>query len=103
MKKKKLKFSDDIVQAIHPGEMLQEVIESLGISQRQLARHMGIDINKINEICRGRRGISADMAVGFGRVFSTSPEMWLNAQRDWELSQVDCTKYQHLGQIKRAA
>jgi antitoxin HigA-1 len=42
----------------------------------------------INEVCRGRRGISAEMAIKLSRALGASPDFWLNLQKNWELSQV---------------
>jgi addiction module HigA family antidote len=53
--------------AVHPGEILREMLEDRGLSQSKLARHLKMDASKINEICRGRRGISAEMALILGK------------------------------------
>lgn len=75
--------------AVHPGDILREMLEEFGISQSDLSRHLRTDTPRINEICRRRRGVSARMAVLLGRAFNTSPQLWLNLQKNWELSQVD--------------
>jgi addiction module HigA family antidote len=54
--------------AIHPGDILREMLEDMGISQAQFARHLKTDTARINEICRRRRGISARMAVMLGHL-----------------------------------
>lgn len=74
---------------VHPGDVLQEMLADRGITQSALARHIKVDPSKINEICRRRRGISPEMALVLGRVFSVSPSLWLNLQANWELSQAD--------------
>ena len=83
------KLSADFAIAVHPGEILSEMIEENGLSQAGLARHLKMDPSKINEICKGRRGISAEMAVMLGKAFQISAGMWMNLQKNWELSQVD--------------
>ena len=71
----------------HPGEMLrEEFLEPLGLSGRALADALCVPHNRINDILRGRRGISADTAIRLGKYFRTSPEMWLNMQSAHELS-----------------
>jgi len=75
--------------AVHPGEILIEMLEDNGLSQAQFARHIRVDASKINEICRGRRGISAEMAVILAKAFRVSAGTWMNLQKNWELSQVD--------------
>ena len=75
--------------AVHPGEILVEMLEENKISQVQLARHLKMDPSKINEICRGRRGISAEMAIMLAKALRVSAGTWMNLQKNWELSQVD--------------
>lgn len=73
----------------HPGEILaEEFMKPLSISARELAAALGVPANRISEIVRGRRGVSADTAARLGRYFSTSAEMWLNMQQAHELSKV---------------
>ena len=75
--------------AVHPGDILREMLDENGVSQSRLARHLGTDVARINEICRRRRGISAPMAVLLSKAFGTSAGLWMNLQKNWELSQVD--------------
>jgi len=82
-------YPSDFAIAVHPGDILQEMLQERQITQSDLARHLRTDIARINEICRRRRGISAQMAVLLARAFGTSPELWMNLQKNWELSQVD--------------
>jgi addiction module HigA family antidote len=71
----------------HPGEILQaEFLDPLGISQVALAAHLGVPVQRINEIVRGKRGITPETAWLFAGAFRTSPELWLNLQRDHDLS-----------------
>lgn len=83
------KFSGDFAIGVHPGDILQEMLDERGITQMRLARHLATDVARINEICRRRRGISAQMAVLLGKAFGTSAGLWMNLQKNWELSQVD--------------
>jgi antitoxin HigA-1 len=71
---------------IHPGEILREdVLIPLEMSVNQLAKALAVDAARLNEIIRGRRGISADTALRLARYLGTSPEFWLNLQKDHEL------------------
>jgi len=73
---------------IHPGEILTaEFLDPLGISQSRLARDIAVPTRRINEICRGRRGITPDSALRLARFFGTSPEFWLNLQQRHDLEQ----------------
>lgn len=70
----------------HPGEMLlKEFLEPSGITQLELALHLGWTYARLNEIINGRRGITADSALALGDALGTGPEFWLNLQRDWNL------------------
>lgn len=51
----------------------------------QLAKELGIPANRVTEILRGRRGISADTALRLSRWMGTTPQFWMNLQRDYEL------------------
>lgn len=77
------------VTPVHPGEVLQDELNELGITQAKLAHHIGVLPKTINEICRGKRGISAEMAVRLSRALGASAQFWLNLQNNWALSQVD--------------
>jgi antitoxin HigA-1 len=72
---------------IHPGEILREdVLEPLNLSVNQLAKALGVDTARLNEIARGRRGITADTALRLSRYLGTSPEFWLNLQTRYDLN-----------------
>jgi len=78
-------FSDKI-PPVHPGEvLLEEFLKPWNVSQNRLARHMGITTNRLNEIVRGRRGITGDTALKLARATDTTPEFWLNLQSLYEL------------------
>jgi addiction module HigA family antidote len=89
--------------AVHPGQVLQDMLEELSLSQSALARHLGTDHAKINVICKGKRGITADMAYRLGRAFQTGPEFWMNLQKNWELSQLEETTYEAITELKGIA
>ena len=70
----------------HPGEMLlKEFLEPAGLSQRQASMRMGMSYNRLSEIVLGKRGVTAETAVLFGLLTSTSPQMWLHLQVDHDL------------------
>ena len=74
---------------VHPGAVLQDELSERGLSQAKLARHINTLPRTINEICRCKRGISAEMAIKLSQALGASPEFWLNLQKNWELSEVD--------------
>lgn len=69
-----------------PGEILrEEFLGPLGMTQKQLADHIGCDVKVINRIVNGRTSVTAEMALKLGATFRTSPDFWLNAQRAVDL------------------
>jgi len=74
-------------KATHPGIiLLKEFLEPMGLTQKALATHIGISVQRVNEIIRGKRGVSPNTAWLFSEAFSTSPEFWLNLQAAHDLS-----------------
>jgi addiction module HigA family antidote len=72
----------------HPGEMLlEEFLKPLDITQAEAAEKMGISANRLNEVIRGKRGVTADTALRLAKLLKTSPEFWLNLQNAWDLYQ----------------
>jgi addiction module HigA family antidote len=70
----------------HPGEMLlKDFLEPLGISQMEFSRHLGWPYARLNEIIKGKRGVSTASALDLGEALKTGPEFWLNLQRNWDL------------------
>ncbi|WP_027997923.1 HigA family addiction module antitoxin [Sinorhizobium arboris] len=70
---------------IHPGEILADELDELGINASQLAQQIKVPPNRISEIIRGRCGITGDTALRLGHWFQTSPEFWLNLQTSYDL------------------
>lgn len=71
----------------HPGSiLLNEYLEPLKITQVNFAKHIGVPIQRINEIIKGKRGISPDTAWLFSQALNTTPEFWLNLQSNYDLS-----------------
>jgi addiction module HigA family antidote len=69
-----------------PGEILrEEFLKPLGLTQRQVADHLGYEVKVINRIVNGRTGVTPEMALKLGAAFRTSPEFWLNAQKAVDL------------------
>jgi len=82
---------------IHPGEILGDELRELGISAAELARQLHVPANRISQILRGQRDITADTALRLGRWFGTGPQIWLNLQKTYELDLAQ----QHSGEILR--
>lgn len=70
----------------HPGEiLLEEFLEPMGLTQRELADAIGVPYQRVNEIVNGRRGITASTALRLGKYFGTTPGLWMNLQMGWDL------------------
>ncbi|MBZ5579827.1 MAG: HigA family addiction module antidote protein [Acidobacteriia bacterium] len=71
---------------IHPGQvLLEDVLKPLDMSVNQLAKALAVDAPRLNEIVRGRRGITADTALRLSRYLGTSAAFWLNLQMTYDL------------------
>jgi addiction module HigA family antidote len=71
---------------IHPGEILAEdILPELGMNANQVGEALGVPANRISEILRGRRSITADTALRLGRWLGSSPQFWMNLQRSYDL------------------
>ncbi len=74
------------IRPTHPGEMLREdFLPDYGLKASGLAEALGVSRQTINELLRGRRAVSPDMALRLSRLFGNTPEFWLNAQRAVDL------------------
>lgn len=72
----------------HPGEiLLEEFLEPMGMSQVAFADKIGWTKAKLNELIKGKRGITADSALDLAEALGTSPKIWMNFQSTWDLSQ----------------
>ncbi len=71
--------------AIHPGEFLSETLEELGVSQAAFARALGVSPMRISHVIKGKRPVTAELALLFGRALDQSPQYWLNLQADYDL------------------
>ncbi|MBF0282850.1 MAG: HigA family addiction module antidote protein [Magnetococcales bacterium] len=71
---------------IHPGEILrEEVLAELGMSAHALALALRVPASRINDIVRGRRGMTADTALRLARYLGTTAQFWLNLQTSFDL------------------
>jgi len=70
---------------IHPGEILADELEALGMSALALAKALHVPANRISQIVSGKRGMTADTALRLSRLLGTTPGFWLNLQKAYEL------------------
>ena len=71
---------------MHPDEiLLKEFLEPLGMTQVELAKTMGVPLQRVNTLIAGKRGITASTALLLARVLKTTPEFWMSLQNIWDL------------------
>ena len=74
---------------IHPGEVLRDELEALGLSANAIARALDVPPNRITEILNGTRAVSADTALRLARYFRMSARFWMNLQLSYDLAVVE--------------
>lgn len=89
--------------AVHPGGILQEILDQNQITHFLVAQRLSMAQSKISEICCGKRGETPDMAMRLGRLFGQSPLFWLTLQKNWELSQLDEAAYASIEPLRLAS
>lgn len=88
---------------IHPGEYLAEILEDLQVSQTAFARAIGVSPMRISHIITGKRPVTAEMALLFGKAFEQSPEYWLNLQSAYDLKTTVAAMGERLFAVQRVA
>ena len=77
------------MRPVHPGELLDEELEELGLSANALAHALCVPTNRITAILKEQRGDTADTALRLSRYFGTTPMLWLNLQKTFELRRAE--------------
>ena len=77
------------MRAIHPGTILKDELEELGVSPTEFARQIAVPPNRVSQIIGGKRSITGDTALRFGHWFEIDPQFWLNLQSQFDLAQAD--------------
>ena len=86
----------------HPGEtILEDVLKPLDMSVNRLAKALGITAARLNDIVRGRRGVSADTALRLARYLGTSAEFWLGLQLEYDLRTARQTRQREIEKVVR--
>ena len=76
-------------RAVHPGEILKDELDELGISQTTFARQIDVPPNRVSQIIAGKRSITSDTALRFGHWFGVDPQFWLNLQTQFDLAEAE--------------
>ena len=72
-------------RAVHPGEILKDELEELGMAPTEFARQIDVPPNRVGQIIAGKRSVSADTALRFGHWFGVEAQFWLNLQTQFDL------------------
>ncbi len=84
---------------VHPGTVLKlDLLEPLNLSINRLAKELRVPANRLSQIVRGKRGITADTSLRLARYFGFSPEYWLNMQAHYDL---EIIRRQSIAKIER--
>jgi len=88
----------------HPGEMLlEEFLEPMGLTQRELATSIHVPYQRVNEIVNGKRGITPSTALRLARFFGMSEDFWLNLQLRWDLYRAKQAEAEEIESIRPMA
>ena len=79
------------IASVHPGEFILYLLNEHALKQVDVAKRLKVSRAYLNDICRGRRGISPEMACKLACIFGIDEELILNMQMKWELAQIDRT------------
>ena len=77
------------MRAVHPGTVLKDELDELGITPTEFARQIDVPPNRVSQIIAGKRAVTGDTALRFGHWFGTDPQFWINLQAQFELAAAD--------------
>ena len=80
--------------------LLEEFLTPMGITQQELANAIHVPYQRINEIVRGRRGVTPSTALRLAKFFGVSADLWLNLQLRWDLYNAQQTEQGELARIE---
>lgn len=73
-------------RSVHPGIILKDELDELGVSPAAFARQIDVPANRISQIIAGKRAVTGDTALRFGHWFGMDPQFWLNLQAQYDLA-----------------
>ena len=88
-------------RTVHPGEILRDELEALGLLANALSKALDVPVNRITAILHSQRGVTANTALRLVRYFGTKPQVWLNLQKTYELRRAETAARRHIaGYVK---
>jgi antitoxin HigA-1 len=91
------------MRVIHPGAILKDELDELGITPTEFARQIAVPPNRVSQIIGGKRSVTGDTALRFGHWFETDPQFWLNLQAQFDLAQADKETGERIRQLPTKA
>ena len=88
---------------VHPGEFLKEILDELDISQAEFARAIGLSAMRISHVVKGKRPVTAELALLFGKAFGQTPQFWINLQAAYDLKIAEKVVSRRLAEIHEFA
>ncbi len=88
---------------IHQGEFLKEILDELDISQAEFARAIGLSTMRISHVVKGKRPVTAELALLFGKAFGQTPQYWINLQAVYDLKIAEKVVSRRLAEIHEFA
>jgi addiction module HigA family antidote len=101
MKAKRHPFGRTKMRPVHPGEVLQEQLDALGLSATSFAEKLRVPRSRIVAILRGTRRLKADTALRLERVLGTSATFWVNLQIGYDLRCAELNQNPEIGRLRR--
>ncbi len=86
------------MRPVHPGEILRDELEALGLSANALSKALDVPVNRVTAILHGQRGVTANTALRLARYFGTTPGVWLNLQKTYELRRAEIETGRHIAE-----
>ena len=71
-------------RAVHPGKVLKDELEEMGVMPTAFARQINVPPNRVSQIIAGKRSVAGDTALRFGHWFGVEPQFWLNLQAQFD-------------------
>jgi addiction module HigA family antidote len=87
------------MRAVHPGEILKDELDGLGVTPTEFARQIDVPPNRVSQIIAGKRGVTGDTALRLGHWFGTEPQFWLNLQSAYEIRIAEETLGQEIARL----
>ena len=89
--------------AVHPGVILKEELEELGVSPAVFSRQINVPPYRISELISGQRSITGDTALRFGHWFGVEPQFWMNLQAQYDLAAAERLAGAEISELPTAA